>query len=235
MLTTIALDCGRVLAYPASGNWFLPSNLPALLGPRNTALLDANAQLIEENMRRAQNFLDVNHLLHTEKDELEQFTEFYRIAFGGCGFEGLDEAVEALARDIVYNDARVAFYDDVLPGIRALKERWRVVVISDAWPSLRRVLAAAGVLPLLDGLVISCHYGHCKSDAGKLFLSAVGHHGVVPEETLFVDDGADNLACAKELGFFTAQMDREGKLKTSEYPLVHNLEEVATLAETIML
>jgi len=235
MLTTVALDCGLVLAYPASGNWFMPSNLPELLGPRNTAILDSGAPLIEENMRRAQNFLSANHLLHAEKEEFEQFAEFYRIAFGGCGFEGLDEVAERLARDIVYNDARVAFYGDVLPGIQALKARWKVVVISDAWPSLRRVLAAAGVLPLLDDLVISCHYGHCKSDDGKLFVSAIEHHGVIPGQCLFVDDGADNLAWAKKLGFHTALMDRKGKPEALEYTytLVHTLDEVMALAMQI--
>jgi len=233
MLTTIALDFGNVLAFPASGNWFMPTNLPRFLGTRNMMIMASNAQVIEENMRRAQGFLSDNHLLHTEKEEFELFKEVYRIVFGGCGFEGLDIIAEALAHDIVYNDARDAFYDDVLPGIRALEECWRVVVISDAGPSLRRVLAARGVLPLLDGLVISCHYGHCKSDGGKLFLSAIEHHGVVPEETLFVDDGADNLVWARKFGFHTAQMDREGELQASEYPLVHTLDEVMALAMQI--
>ena len=233
MLTTIALDCGNVLACPASGNWFMPTNLPRFLGTRNMMIMASNAQAIEENMRGAQAFISANHLMHTEEEEFELFKECYRIVFGGCGFEGLDIIAEALAHDIVYNDARDAFYDDVLPGIRALKECWRVVVISDAGPSLRRVLAASGVLPLLDGLVISCHYGHSKFDDGKLFLSAIEHHDVVPEETLFVDDSADNLIYAKELGFYTAQMDREGKLDASEYPLVHTLDEVMALAMQI--
>jgi len=233
MLTSIALDNGHVLAYPVSGDWFMPSNLPELLGPRNMVIMAEGTQTMKENMRRAQDFLGANHLLHTEDEEFEQFKEFYQIVFGGCGFEGLAKIAEELAHYFVYNDARVAFYDDVLPGIQALKERWRVVVISDAWPSLRRVLASSGMLPLLDDLVISCHYGHWKSDNGKLFRSAIKHHGVIPEETLFVDDGADNLACAKQLGFHTALMDRAGNPESLEYPLVHNLDEVMALAMQI--
>ena len=233
MLTTIALDCGNVLTYPASGDWFLPSHLPEILGPCNMKRMASHARTVKENMRRAQVFLSANHLMHTEEEEFELFKDVYRIVFGGCGFEGLDIIAEALAHDIVYNDARDAFYEDVLPGIRALKECRRVVVISDAGPSLRRVLAAAGVLPLLDELVISCHYGHCKSDGGKLFLSAMEHHGVIPEETLFVDDSADNLFCAKQLGFYTALMVREGMPESLEYSLVLNLDEVMALAMQI--
>jgi len=233
MLTTVALDYGKVLAYPVSGNWLLPSNLPEVLGPYNVTRLASHAQTMKENMRVAHGFLDANHLLHTEKEEFEQFKKFYRIVFGGCGFEGLDTIAEELAQVIVYNDARVALFDDVLPGIRALKERWRVIVISDAWPSLRRILAVKGVLPLLDELVISCHYGHWKSDEGRLFHSAIEHHGVVPGETLFVDDSADNLIHANEIGFSTAQMDRKGQLVTSEYHLVRNLDDVMALAMQI--
>jgi len=59
------------------------------------------------------------------------------------------------------------------------------------------------------------------------------HHGVIAEETLFVDDSAENLAYAQALGFHTALMDREGILKGSEYPLAHNLEDVIALAMQI--
>jgi len=153
--------------------------------------------------------------------------------FGGCDMKGLDGIAEELARNAVFNQDKIKFYDDVLPGLRALNARWRVVVISDAWPSLKDRLDAAGVTPLLDDLIISCHYGHCKSDGGKLFQSAIDHHGVIPEQCLFVDDSAENLAFARALGFHVAQMDREGKLEESEYPLVHTLEEVAALADAI--
>jgi len=236
MLTTIALDYGDVLARPVSGNWLLPANLPGILGLGNMMKMMSHAQLLKENAERAKDFLDQNHLLRTEEEEFEQFREFYAIAFGGCGLKGLEKIAGELARYAVYSEDKVLFYDDALPGVKALKERWRVVVISDAWPSLRRVLARAGIAPLLDGLIISCDYGHSKGvygrarGGGKLFQTAVEKHGVAPEETLFVDDRAENLAFARGLGFHVALMDREGKLDASDYPLVHNLEDVAALA-----
>jgi len=233
MLTTIALDYGNVLAHPPSGNWFLPANLPELLGLRNMMKMMSGAQKLQENTQRGKDFLNEHHLLHTVEEEFAQFREFYQIMFGGIGVKDLDSIAGALARHAVYNENKIVFYDDALPGIRALKERWRVVVISDTWPSLRQTLETAGILPLLDDTVLSCDYGHCKSDEGKLFLSAIEHHGVIAEETLFVDDGADNLACAKALGFHTAQMDRDNKTEESEYPLVRNLGEVAALAAQI--
>ena len=236
MLTTIALDYGDVLARPASGNWLMPPNLPEILGLGNMMKMMSNARLLLENTERAKDFLDQNHLLHTEEEEFQQFKEFFGIMFGGCGLKGLGKIAEELARYTVYNENKVRFYDDALPGIQALKERWRVIVISDAWPSLRGILARAGIAPLLDDLVISCDYGHSKGvygrarGGGKLFQTAIEKHGVVPEETLFVDDRAENLAFARDLGFHTAHMDRDGKIETSEYPLVRTMEEVAALA-----
>jgi len=233
MLTTVALDYGRVLAYPSSGNWFMPANLPQILGLGNMMKMVSGAQTLQGNMEKAKATLDENHLLRTVEEEFEQFTQFYRIAFGGVGMKGLGGIAEQLARHAVYSEDKVRFYDDALPGIRALKERRRVIVISDTFPSLKDTLRASGVLPLLDGIVMSCDYGHFKSDNGKLFHSAIEHHDVIPEETLFVDDSAENLVYARSLGFHTAQMDRDGKIETSEYPLVHNLAEVAALADTI--
>ena len=235
MLTTIALDYGNVLARPSSGNWFLPANLPELLGLRNMMKMMSGAQILKENTQKAKDFLDEHHLLRTVEEEFEQFKAFYKIMFDGVGMKDMDRIAGDLARHAVYNENKVVFYDDVLPGLQALKARWRVVVISDTWPSLKNTLEAAGVSPLLDDTVLSCDYGHRKSDGGKLFQSAIEHHGVVPEQCLFVDDSAENLTCAQPLGFRTAQMDRDGKIEASDYPLVHTLGEVAALAETIAL
>jgi len=68
MITKIALDNGLVLAYPASGNWFLPANLPQLLGMRNMMKMVSGAQSIKENSQRAMDFLNANHLVRTVEE-----------------------------------------------------------------------------------------------------------------------------------------------------------------------
>jgi len=234
MITTIALDCGKVLAGPASGDWMLPEGFQEVLGIGNLLKFVAAAPRLKDLMEQAKQYLNDNHLLDSEEEEYEQFCEFYRILFGGVGIKkGLEDICAGLARHSVYEDRTLRFYDDVLPGIAALKERWRVVVISDAWPSLRRRLRSAGVAQLLDDVILSCDYGHCKSGEGKLFRSAMERRGVVPAETLFVDDSTENLAAAQALGFHVALMDREGKAEAGEYRLVRDLEGVRGLAVEI--
>ena len=51
MLTTIALDCGKVLAYPSSGDWFFPADFPSSMQP------------FKENMERAMAFLNGRHFV----------------------------------------------------------------------------------------------------------------------------------------------------------------------------
>ena len=231
MLTTIALDYGNVLAGPVSGDWMLPANFPQALGMANVLKFAAAAPKLPALLQQAKAYLDDNHLLHTEEEEYAQFREFYRILFGGAGIKkGLGGICDGLARHSVYEDNAHQLYDDVLPGIVALKEHHRVIVISDTWPSLRRRLRNNGVLALLDDLIMSCDYGRCKNHEGGLLTSAIERRGVVPGETLFVDDSADNLAAAKALGFHAALMDREGKAEDSEYKIVRGMEEVAALA-----
>ena len=232
MIKTVALDYGRVLAYPASGDWMLPKNLKEVLGTRGAFQFIASAAKLPELMQQGMEYLDSNHKLHTEEEEYEQFAEFYRILFGGCGIKkDLDRICGELARATVDSAGGIVLYDDTLPGIRALKEHWQVIVISDNWPSLGRRLEESGVAPLLDGLVMSCDHGVTKSKGPRLFEIAAEQYGIAPEETLFVDDSKKNLGQAKAMGFHTALMDRDGKVTESEYPIVRDLAEVTALAE----
>jgi putative hydrolase of the HAD superfamily len=232
MIKTIALDYGNVLARPASGNWMLPKNFKDILGTRNAFQFIAGAAKLPELMKRGVEYLEGCHLLRTEEEEYGQFKEFYRILFGGCGIKkDLERICGELARHAVYGEDKVVFYEDAVSGVEALKERWRVVVISDTWPSLKRTLQNSGVLALLDGLVMSCDHGVTKSKGSRLFEAAMEECGLVPAETLFVDDSAENLAQAKALGFHAALMDREGKAAQPEYPVVRDLAQVLALAQ----
>lgn len=55
-----------------------------------------------------------------------------------------------------------------------------------------------------DGMYLSYQIGYTKP-ARQIFDYMVADAGIVPAETLFVDDGAANVAVGKELGFHTFQ------------------------------
>jgi len=231
MIKTIALDYGNVLARPASGDWMLPKNLGEILGLGNTMKFLKSVGKMKGLMEEGMAYLGGCHKLTTEEEEFAQFKEFYRIVFGGCGItKGLDGICEQMAQMTVYSSKNVLFFDDAVTGIEALRERYKVIVISDTWPSVKRTLTESGVYPLLDGLVISCDHGLVKKDGPRLFEVAMEQYGIEPAECLFVDDSAKNLEQAAGLGFHVALMDRDGKAEESAYYVVGDLAGVLARA-----
>ena len=66
--------------------------------------------------RNSCRYLDSIHLLHTEEEEIEQFTEFYKRALAEIGIKDKGGAVSLnLAQDVTLNDNKIVIYDDVLP------------------------------------------------------------------------------------------------------------------------
>ena len=229
MITTILLDYGNVLGYPASGNWFIPPNAKEIVGLGTFLRLAANAETLKGAIAEAMKYLDDNHSLTTEAEEYAQFTEFYHRLAAGLGVRLSVGICEALSHEHVYSDVSQLLYPDVLPTVRALKEQYKVGILSDTWPSLRRRLTNAGIAPHLDALVMSCDHGITKENS-RLFEIAIEQLGEPPENILFLDDSEANLRNAAAVGMHPALLDRDGKVQSSEFPIIRNLDEIAGLA-----
>ena len=225
MINTIVFDYGGVLAYPVSGNWFIPYNFFKILGFGNSIKIIFRRGKLNQGFIKGNEYLTANHLLFTEEEEYEQFMAFYRIVFSEMKMKISDSVREKLAKDAVYNDNRVRFYDDVIDGIKNLKTGYRVMIISDTWPSLRRVLKNNGVLDLLDGLVMSCSHNKTKETV-DLFNIAVRELNLNPAECLFVDDSPSNLKNAASAGFHPVLMCRRTEAQTDEYPVIRGLDDL---------
>lgn len=238
MINSILLDFGNVLAYPSSGNWFVPPNIHSILSMDVCDLLVKEMKNITSAFQEAYKLINENHLMHTEQEEIEQFTDFYRIILQNIDF-GSKENIDInwvsrqLAKDLVCNDNRVVIYDDVLTSIKNLKETYRVALLTDNWPSVRRVLDNSFITPLLDGLIISCDYGMCK-DKVEFFHIAATELRMEPANTVFVDDSEGNLDNSKLAGFYPIMMDRNNKLQ-SKYPVIHSLVEVQNMINRITI
>jgi epoxide hydrolase-like predicted phosphatase len=86
----------------------------------------------------------------------------------------------------------------MVDGVRALHERGvRTALVSNSWGTRRypRELLAE----LFDGVVISGEEGFRKPDP-RMYELGARRAGAAPEECVFVDDLAFNLAPARELG-----------------------------------
>lgn len=225
MIKNLIFDFGRVLAYPATGNWFITPETKNILGALKFFKL-THSPKSPVAFRNSCKYLDTIHLLHTEEEEIEQFTEFYQKALNEIGIKDKDGSLALrLAQDVTLNDSKVVIYDDVLPCFEQFKKQYNISVLSDTWPSLRRVLKNNKIDPYLDGIILSCDYNEQKSGT-KLFEIAVKEFDILPEETVFIDDSESNLDNASKVGFNCVLMDRTGAKTDSKYPIIHNLNEL---------
>lgn len=228
MIKNLVFDFGRVLAYPATGNWFITPETKNILGALRFFKL-MHSSKTPTAFGNSCRYLDSIHLLHTEEEEIEQFTEFYKRALTEIGIKDKNETLSLkLAQDVTLNDNKVVIYDDVLPCFEELKSEYSISVLSDTWPSLRRVLKNYGVSQYLSGIVLSCDYNEQKSGT-KLFEIAIKEWNILPEETVFVDDSESNLDNASKAGFSCILMDRTGKKKQSKYPIIYDLNDLKSI------
>lgn len=89
---------------------------------------------------------------------------------------------------------------DVVALIEALRQRYRVALLSNADDRLESVLRERyGIAHLFDPLVVSARVGLAKPDPAVYLLTAE-RAGVPPQACIFVDDHPKNAAAACEVG-----------------------------------
>lgn len=99
-------------------------------------------------------------------------------------------------------------YDDVLPVLKALREKGvRVAMLSNVGFDLSPTLARTGVGELLDGVVMSYAVGAVKPDPA-IFQNALDALGLPASEVLMVGDAWQDDAGAAALGVRTLILPR---------------------------
>jgi epoxide hydrolase-like predicted phosphatase len=103
---------------------------------------------------------------------------------------------------------------ELLEYIRKLHPRYKVGLLSNAWDDLRRTMHARwNIDGLFDELIISAEVKLLKPDP-RIFHLAVERLGVLPTQTIFIDDIAENIEAARREGLFAIQY--QDTLKTLE-------------------
>lgn len=100
-----------------------------------------------------------------------------------------------------------------LQSLRELRKRYKTYILSNTNPIMfegviARSFAQEGldVNAYFDGVTVSYKARSNKPDR-QIFDYAIATMGIVPEETLFFDDGQENLDAAAKLGFKTALVE----------------------------
>ncbi len=215
MVETILLDCGGVMCRPATGNWLVPRNFHALM---DDFLVGISLEDLRAARKKANEIMDSSHHLYTEELEYEQRYAF----FDNCYRRFLHlpvphETLHKLAESMVYDDDRFVFYEDTLPVLEKWQRKYRLGMVSDTHPQLRRVMRNNGTLQTLDAVSLSCENGVFKPHP-HMYEMALQALNAKPETTIFVDDLEKNLYGAEKLGVRGVKIIRD--VYTDE-PILH--------------
>lgn len=205
----IFLDIGWTMCRPKSGHWWLNETFYRLADSEGLETTDKTR--MEQVLDEAYRLLLENHRMDDEEQELQQFFAYYtRISERLPALELNRDKLYEISHDQVYNDANYIFFDDVEETLQRLKQRYKLGVISDTWPSLRRVLRNAGLAGYFDSVTFSCDLGVFKPD-GALYRDALNKLKLSGAETVFVDDNPVCLEGAEKNGIFPILINRPGK------------------------
>jgi len=223
----IFFDIGWTLLRDAGQDWFVTNKMmdcvnaqvfKAIAEERNTAAFD-----------RAIKYLDDNHLVLTEDEEFKQFEVFYSMLADDLPELGLtQEQVREIAYAKVYDNNYILF-DDTIATLEALHGQYKLGVISDNFPSIERFLRHENLEHLFETKTISCYLGTYKPDQ-RMYLHALEQMKLPPEQTVFVDDGEENLDGAAILGIQPVQIaGRPNEYSSAKYPYINKLSELLTI------
>ena len=224
--TGVILDSGGVMIRPVGGEWFPTQLLEQILEERGLAW---DRDRLDRAVAAGYAYLDSVHdvPLRDEDEERVVMARYHEVILAGVGVER-DGA--ALAREIQRREeARdsVEPYEWTLDVLTELHARSiPVVVLSNAWPSLRRLHRGLGLDRYVKAMVISAEEGAGKPDA-RVFATALAALGEPPERTIFVDDWPGHVEAANRLGM------RGIRLRHSADDPSTGLEEIVNLRDLL--
>jgi len=228
IIKAILFDAGYTLNYPASGHWFIPPNhVDFFKGEIGTRYSEAE---IEKAFKRADGFLEAHHFVECEDEEFDQFKTFYETFFQSLQYPHVtDTLLSELSHDVVYNDDKFKFYDDVFTFVPRFETDYRLGIISDTWPSLERVFVSTRLRSYFSTFIISSRLGIWKPHPG-MYHAALNELKIAPHEAIFIDDSIKNCRGAGDVGIHPVLIDRnETSETTDQFPRIKNLEELGTM------
>lgn len=192
----IFFDLGWTLLYPPSGNWRFSA-----FGRRYFPEEIESKPEFQIAYKAGDDYLNRHHLMSSVEEEYRCFLHYFTLLAQAVPEQGITEAdLRKIAEDKVYNKAdNYRLFPDTLKTLEALKGKYRLGIISDTWPSIVPLLEHFGLLSYFDCTTYSYALGRYKPDP-KMYQDALNKMELPPEETVFVDDGSENLQGAREQG-----------------------------------
>lgn len=214
----IIFDIGGVFLKPTTGHWFIT--------PYINDILKNKIDMEEFKLSLKNNYELVNEIsLQTEEEEYAMFYNYYKKALEDINYSKIsDELLSQMSKSITYDNNRYTFYSDVKKTLETLSKKYRLVILSDNFPSIKRILKDIDIDKYFKSMIISTFYGYRKKD--KILFEILKNDIQYKEGTaIFIDDSENNLDIAKEYKLIPIKMDRNKNLN-SKYPIINNLTDI---------
>lgn len=212
----VILDFGKVLACSSTGHWFITPDF----------WNDTNKEEIDEN-KLLNNFKKYNYILDkkviTLEEENEMFYKFYKLVLNDFNIE--DNVVKKITNDIVYRDDKYRFYDNVKEELIELSKKYKLILLSDNWPCIFRIMKNYGIDNFFEKIYVSSIYGE-KKEEGLFFDYPIKDFNIKNGEAIFIDDNEALLDVAITKGLIVRRMDRENEVLNSKYKIIHDLSNI---------
>ena len=219
-LKYIIFDFGKVLGYPKTGKWFLTPKFKSLLSDLNIDM-DKVKQAISENKYIVKDDLPIKTL----KEEYNLFIGFYSNILDELGLD--KELAKEIAYDKVYNNSEYSLYDDVKNVLNSLNKNYKLIMLTNNFPSIIDYLKNEDIYDLFDKVYVSSICETSKNEE-KFFDMVINDYNIKENEALFIDDFEDNLDIGIRKKLNVVMLDRENK-KDSKYKKISNLVELEKL------
>lgn len=236
-IKAILFDSGKVLNAPKSGHWFISPEFFHIIDIENFNRIPKEKR--DNAFKCANNYINSKSLIISEEEELEHFNRFYSIFAENLPELQLNSVhINKLAYDLVYNYNKYFFYDDALKVIPKLYTKYKLGIVSDAWPSLLGVYKKADLYKYFSTFVISSVIGTSKPDK-LMYQTALKELNLLEKEVIFIDDNVKNCLGAEKLGISSVLLCRNKKYYCfqkicslwNKYYVVHNLNQIEKLIE----
>lgn len=192
------------------------------------ARLDISAEAAEAAFRAEIAFYIEHHLEGRDAGSLERLRDrCAAIVAESLDVPGLERRA---VREAMLAAIRFEAQPDAAGALQVLRSRGVRLVVASNWDcSLAEVLAGAGLLPLVDGVVSSAVAGVAKPDRA-VFEAALALAGTPAEEAVHVGDSPDHdVAGARAAGLGAILLDRRGVAAPADVPVVRRLGELPSL------
>jgi HAD superfamily hydrolase (TIGR01549 family) len=225
-IEVVFLDAGGVLLYP---DWERVSRILAKYGVKAPSDLLAEAEFIAKRRMDDAGFTTTTGDITEPDGYLGWVVKATLIPFE-------HEALHRAAKEFESTHAADNLWSDMPQEVPGALERlrnagYRLAVLSNTESNLRDRIAAAGIEPFFETLIISAEVGSEKPDR-RIFDEALRRMAVAPEHALHVGDFYSiDVVGARGAGIPAVMLDAKGLSPDRDVLRVASLTELADLLE----